>query len=67
LFNGNFYRYFDVVNKDPDMSGLVLGNLRIAEDRVLSYASVLKARVVCPPLLSIPAPSLLSLLSHSFL
>lgn len=34
--------YFDVVNTDPDKSGMVLGNLRIAEDRVLSYAAVLK-------------------------
>lgn len=42
------YRYFDIVNKDPDVSGLVLGNLRIAEDRVLSYASVLQAHSVCP-------------------
>lgn len=36
--------YFDVVNTDPDKSGMVLGNLRIAEDRVLSYAAVLKTK-----------------------
>lgn len=36
--------YFDVVNTDPDVSGLILGNLRIAEDRVLSYSVVLKAK-----------------------
>lgn len=36
--------YFDVVNTDPDVSGLILGNLRIAEDRVLSYSVVFKAR-----------------------
>jgi len=34
--------YFEVVNTDPDTSGMVLGNLRIAEDRVLSYSAVLK-------------------------
>lgn len=33
-----------MVNTDPDKSGMVLGNLRIAEDRVLSYAVVLKAK-----------------------
>lgn len=36
--------YFGIVNEEPDQTGLVLGNLRIAEDRVLSYASVLKAK-----------------------
>lgn len=35
--------YFDTVNKDPDQTGMVLGNLRIAEDRVLSYAAVIKS------------------------
>jgi len=34
--------YFEVVNTEPDKSGMVLGNLRIAEDRVLSYSAVLK-------------------------
>ena len=32
--------YFDMVNKDPDQTGLVMGNLRIAEDRILTYAVV---------------------------
>lgn len=36
--------YFGVVNEEPDETGLVLGNLRIAEDRVLSYSSALKTR-----------------------
>ena len=35
--------YFNVVNEEPDKTGLVLGNLRIAEDRVLSFYSVTKA------------------------
>ncbi len=35
--------YFGVVNEEPDKTGIVLGNLRIAEDRILSYASVIKA------------------------
>jgi cellulose synthase/poly-beta-1,6-N-acetylglucosamine synthase-like glycosyltransferase len=34
--------YFGVVNEEPDKTGLVLGNLRIAEDRILSYSSVMK-------------------------
>lgn len=34
--------YFGIVNEDPSKTGLVLGNLKIAEDRILSYASVLK-------------------------
>ncbi|QKF93524.1 chitin synthase [Fadolivirus algeromassiliense] len=34
--------YFKVVNEEPSKTGLVLGNLRIAEDRVLSYYSVIK-------------------------
>ncbi|AYV82106.1 MAG: hypothetical protein Homavirus7_12 [Homavirus sp.] len=34
--------YFGIVNEEPDQTGLVLGNLRIAEDRVLSYSAVLK-------------------------
>lgn len=35
--------YFETVNKDPDETGMVLGNLRIAEDRILSYAAVTKS------------------------
>ena len=34
--------YFGVVNSDPNNTGSVLGNLKIAEDRVLSSAAVLK-------------------------
>lgn len=34
--------YFNVVNEEPSKTGLVLGNLRIAEDRILSYYSVIK-------------------------
>lgn len=34
--------YFDVINADPDKTGSVLGNLRIAEDRLLSYSAVMK-------------------------
>ena len=36
--------YFKVVNEEPDKTGLILGNLRIAEDRVLSYYSVIKTK-----------------------
>ncbi|AYV85728.1 MAG: hypothetical protein Satyrvirus34_8 [Satyrvirus sp.] len=36
--------YFKVVNEEPDKTGLVLGNLRIAEDRVLSFYSVTKVK-----------------------
>ena len=36
--------YFNVVNSNPNETVLVLGNLRIAEDRVLSYASIFKAK-----------------------
>lgn len=36
--------YFETVNKDPDQTGMVLGNLRIAEDRIISYASVMKSK-----------------------
>lgn len=35
--------YFNTVNADPDMTGMILGNLRIAEDRILTYASVTKS------------------------
>jgi hypothetical protein len=35
--------YFDTVNADPDTTGMVLGNLRIAEDRILTYAAVTKS------------------------
>ena len=37
--------YFDIVNQEPNKTGLVLGNLRIAEDRILTYSVVLKAQV----------------------
>ena len=36
--------YFAVVNEEPSKTGLVLGNLRIAEDRILSYYSVIKTQ-----------------------
>ena len=36
--------YFDTVNKEPSETGLVLGNLKIAEDRILSLASILKTK-----------------------
>ena len=36
------YWYFDIVNQEPNETGLILGNLRIAEDRILSYSVVLK-------------------------
>jgi len=36
------YWYFDIVNQEPSETGLILGNLRIAEDRILSYSVVLK-------------------------
>eukprot|EP01113_Clastostelium_recurvatum_P024925 TRINITY_DN2986_c0_g1_i2.p1 TRINITY_DN2986_c0_g1~~TRINITY_DN2986_c0_g1_i2.p1 ORF type:complete len:951 (+),score=199.26 TRINITY_DN2986_c0_g1_i2:116-2968(+) len=35
--------YFDTMNTDPSQMGLVSGNLQIAEDRLLTYFSVLKA------------------------
>ena len=38
--------YFNVVSVDPDETGLVLGNLKIAEDRILTYSSVLKTKDV---------------------
>ena len=34
--------YFDIVNEEPSETGIVLGNLRIAEDRILSYSAVLR-------------------------
>lgn len=37
--------YFNTVNQDPDTTGMVLGNLRIAEDRILTYASVVKSSI----------------------
>lgn len=37
--------YFSTVNQDPDTTGMVLGNLRIAEDRILTYASVVKSSI----------------------
>lgn len=35
--------YFDVVNEEPSNTGLILGNLRIAEDRILTYYAITKA------------------------
>jgi hypothetical protein len=35
--------YFSITNAEPDKTGIILGNVRIAEDRILSYSSVLKA------------------------
>ncbi|XWV24676.1 hypothetical protein QJ856_gp1107 [Tupanvirus deep ocean] len=37
--------YFSTVNEDPDKTGMVLGNLRIAEDRILTYAAVVKSEI----------------------
>lgn len=37
--------YFKIVNTPSIESGLILSNLKIAEDRILSYAAVLKAKV----------------------
>lgn len=34
--------YLNLVNLEPHLTGLVVGNLKIAEDRVLSYESVVK-------------------------
>ena len=34
----------DTVSTTADQTGWILGNLKIAEDRVLSYAAVLKTR-----------------------
>ena len=34
--------YFRQLESDPDELGMLMGNLRIAEDRVLSYAPLLK-------------------------
>jgi cellulose synthase/poly-beta-1,6-N-acetylglucosamine synthase-like glycosyltransferase len=34
--------YFGIVNEEPDKTGLVLGNLRIAEDRILSTSAAWK-------------------------
>ena len=34
--------YFGIVNEEPDKTGLVLGNLRIAEDRILSASAAWK-------------------------
>lgn len=36
--------YFDVVNKEPSETGLIEGNLRIAEDRILTYYAVTKTQ-----------------------
>lgn len=38
--------YFNVVSVDPEKTGLILGNLKIAEDRILTYSSVLKTEDV---------------------
>jgi cellulose synthase/poly-beta-1,6-N-acetylglucosamine synthase-like glycosyltransferase len=37
--------YFSTVNEEPDKTGMVLGNLRIAEDRILTYAAVIKSDI----------------------
>ena len=44
--------YFDIVNASPNENGLILGNLSIAEDRVLTYASVLKCENNYNPVLA---------------
>lgn len=36
--------YFNVVNEEPINTGLVLGNLRIAEDRILTYYAATKTK-----------------------
>lgn len=36
--------YFDTVNTPTAESGIILSNLKIAEDRILSYSAVLKTR-----------------------
>ena len=36
--------YFDIVNASPQNTSMVIGNFKIAEDRVLAYASVLKTK-----------------------
>lgn len=36
--------YFNVVNKEPSETGLIEGNLRIAEDRILTYYAVTKTK-----------------------
>jgi len=36
--------YFSVANKDPSETGMVLGNLKIAEDRLLTAAAVFKTK-----------------------
>jgi len=37
--------YFETVNKDPSKTGIIGGNLQIAEDRILTYASVVKSNI----------------------
>ncbi len=36
--------YFDIVNRPNQECGLILANLKIAEDRLLSYSAVLKTK-----------------------
>lgn len=36
------YYYSGIVISNPDKTGIILGNLRVAEDRVLSYSSLSK-------------------------
>ena len=38
--------YFNVIAEEPENTGLILGNLKIAEDRILTYSSVLKTKDV---------------------
>lgn len=35
--------YFDSVNRDPDQTNIIQGNCKNAEDRILSYAAVIKS------------------------
>jgi cellulose synthase/poly-beta-1,6-N-acetylglucosamine synthase-like glycosyltransferase len=35
--------YLDLLHQNPDTAGMLLGSLLLAEDRILSYAAVLKA------------------------
>lgn len=37
--------YFDKVNSDPDETGMIQGNLNIAEDRILTYAAAIKSSI----------------------
>lgn len=48
-------RYFEIMRKTPAETGLLLGNLRLAEDRVLTYAPLLWGEPIC---LSSPGSSI---------